>query len=304
MRQDGYTVKFAQTILAAIKAGTAPWQKPWTPEALQAATNFSTKRRYRGENAILLKIVGGNRGYTDPRWGGFHQIRRAGGMVRRGEKGVPVTVMRTSRREELDTVTGEADVRTKTFFSVQHVFNVEQADDLDLKPLTARAKPWKPREIVTQVAEDADVEIVHVRGPAAFYHPASDRITLPEHDQFQTRELHDQTLLHELGHATAHPKRLDRPEFKTKRDDQRGYALEELRAEMAAMMAGERLALGFEPMHGQSYLASWAKAIEEDPQEIRRAASDAGRIADWLLRNVDEEADDAGVPEAATAAAA
>ena len=301
MKQHGYTAKFAETILAAIRAGTAPWQKPWTPEQLQPASNFSTKRRYRGENAILLKIVGGNRGYADPRWGGFHQIRRAGGMVRKGESGVPVTVMRSSRREETEASTGETEVRTRTFFSIQHVFNVEQADGLQIEPLERRATPWAPNEIVGRVAADAEVEIIHLRGPRAFYAPASDRITLPERDQFRTAALHDQTLLHELGHATAHPSRLDRPEFKTGREDTRAYALEELRAEMAAMMAGERLALGFEPMHGQSYLASWAKAIEEDPQEIRRAASDAGRIADWLLRNVDEEGAEAGGPIAAAA---
>ena len=302
MKKDAYTWRFAETILTAIRAGTAPWQKPWTPEALQPATNFSTGHRYRGENAVLLKVLGGNRGYADPRWGGFHQIRRAGGMVRKGETGVPVTVMRASRREEIvDSATGESDVRTRTFFSIQHVFNVEQADGLQLKPLERGVTAWKPNEIVGRIAADADVEIVHVRGPRAFYAPSQDRITLPLHEQFRSRELHDQTLLHELGHATAHPSRLDRPEFKTRRDDTRAYALEELRAEMAAMMAGERLALGFEPMHGQSYLASWAMAIEEDPQEIRRAASDAGRIADWLLRNVEEEADGRESPVAAAA---
>lgn len=277
-------------------------RKPWKPEHLQPAENFATRHRYQGENAILLKIVGANLGYADPRWGGFHQIRRAGGMVRKGEKGVPVTVMRSSRQEETDVATGETDVRTRAFFSVQHVFNVEQADGLELEPLKRRQTPWAPTEVVAEVAADADIAIVHVRGPQAFYSPSSDRITLPELGQFRSRELHDQTLLHELGHATAHPKRLDRPAFKTTRDDTRAYALEELRAEMAAMMAGERLGLGFEPMHGQSYLASWAKAIEEDPQEIRRAASDAGRIANWLLRNVAEKEE--AVPAMPRAAAA
>ena len=298
-RLDQYATTFAKTMLDAIRAGTAPWQKPWTPEQLQPAQNFSTGRRYRGENAIMLKLTGMNRGYADPRWGGFHQIRRAGGMVRRGEKGTPVVVMRTSVREETDARSGETDVRTSTYWSAQHVFNVEQADGLKLAPLTARVTPWEAREIVAKVAADAEVEIVHLRGPAAYYTPSTDRVTMPERDQFKSRNLYDQTLLHELGHATAHPKRLDRPEFKTGRDDTRGYTLEELRAEMAAMMAGERLALGFEPQHGQSYIASWAKAIAEDPHEIRRAASDAGRIADWLLRNVDEE--EGAVPAAEAA---
>ena len=54
------------------------------------------------------------------------------------------------------------------------------------------------------------------------------------------------------------------------------YAHEELRAEMAAMMAGERLGVGHEPRHGTSYVASWVKALENDPRR-----SDSRR---WMHR--------------------
>ena len=32
-----------------------------------------------------------------------------------------------------------------------------------------------------------------------------------------------------------------------------------------------------------SYVSSWIKALENDPKEIRAAAVDAQRIADWLM---------------------
>ena len=61
------------------------------------------------------------------------------------------------------------------------------------------------------------------------------------------------------------------------------YARDELRAEIAAMMTGERLGVGHEPRHGAAYVSSWIKALENDPKEIRAAAVDAQRISDWLI---------------------
>ena len=91
-------------------------------------------------------------------------------------------------------------------------------------------------------------------------------------------------MLHELGHATGHPSRLNRPTLV----DHGGfgtetYAREELRAEIAAMMTGEQLGVGHEPRHGTAYVSSWIKALENNPKEIRAAAVDAQRISDWLI---------------------
>ncbi len=72
-----------------------------------------------------------------------------------------------------------------------------------------------------------------------------------------------------------------------------GYAREELRAEIAAMMTGEQLGVGHEPRHGTAYVSSWIKALENDPREIRAAAVDAQRISDWLMARERERSKDA-----------
>ena len=55
-------------------------------------------------------------------------------------------------------------------------------------------------------------------------------------------------------------------------------------AEMAAMMAGNAARrAGIEPRHGTAYVASWVKPLENDPREIRMAAVDAQKAADWLV---------------------
>ena len=52
--------------------------------------NFQSGRDYRGGNALYLALNGLERGYADPRWGGYRQIQEAGGHVRKGEKGTPI----------------------------------------------------------------------------------------------------------------------------------------------------------------------------------------------------------------------
>ena len=47
-------------------------------------------------------------------------------------------------------------------------------------------------------------------------------------------------------------------------------------------MSSERLGVAYEPQHGAAYVASWVKALKDDPQEIYKAAAEAGRISDYV----------------------
>ena len=109
-------------------------------------------------------------------------------------------------------------------------------------------------------------------------------MVLPDRSQFESQSAYTHTALHELGHATGYPDRLNRPTLvKHGGFGSEDYVREELRAEIAAMMTGEQLGVGHEPRHGTAYVSSWIKALENDPKEIRAAAVDAQRISDWLL---------------------
>ena len=300
-RVEKYARTFADRLIEALKAGTAPWQKPWKPGELCWPVNCTTGRRYRGNNAVLLLATALTRGWGEMRWAGFGQIRNAGGMVRKGEKGTPVLVWRerrgTAAASEDDT--GEEESPPSFFATVHHVFNAAQADGLDLGDPVTQAPPFEPHAAVGRVADDAHVRIVHMRGDHACYSPGADTITMPEASQFTIPSAYEHTLLHELAHATSHPSRLDRPCHGTTDRSTAEYAIEELRAEIAAMMLGERLHVGHEPRHGQAYVASWIRALDDDPSAVRNAAADSERIADWLTRNLAT----AGAPEAEPLAA-
>ena len=297
-RVSEYHARFAERLIAALEKGMAPWQKPWAPGQRVLPQNFSTGRSYRGGNAMHLVTVALERGYSDPRWGGIKQIDEAGGHVRKGEKGTPIMYVEFDRRLTVRDGQGqpvldkdgqpqprtETEKRGRPVVKVQYVWNVEQTDGLELKPLAGRGPVWEGHERAEAVMRNSGVRIDHVAGDRAFYSMREDRVVLPERGQFASQESYTHTALHELGHATGHPDRLNRPTL-TGRESfgSETYAREELRAEIAAMMTGERLGVGHEPRHGTAYVASWVKALEENPREVREACVDAQRASDWLV---------------------
>ena len=66
------------------------------------------------------------------------------------------------------------------------------------------------------------------------------------------------------------------------------YAREELRAEMSAMMTGERVGVGHDGSRGAAYVEGWIKALDTDPKEMYKAAADAQNISDYLMRPIKE----------------
>ncbi len=174
--------------------------------------------------------------------------------------------------------------RDRPLVKVQYVFNMEQTEGLKLRSLQAAGPEWEGHERAEALIRGSGVRVDHVAGDRAYYSMKDDRVVLPERSQFASQSAYTHTALHELGHATGHPDRLNRPTLvKHGGFGSDAYAREELRAEIAAMMTGERLGVGHEPRHGTAYVSSWIKALENDPKEIRSAAVDAQRISDWLV---------------------
>ena len=294
-KADEYHRQFAERIIEALKAGTAPWQKPWKPGERILPQNFRSGRDYRGGNAVYLAMHGLERGYSDPRWGGYRQIQEAGGHVRKGEKGTPIMYVEWRQRRKARDDHGnplldehgrpklEWVKRDRPLVKVQHVFNVEQTEGLQLRSLATAAPEWEGHERAEALIKASGVRVDHVAGDRAYYSLKDDRVVLPDRSQFASQSAYTHTALHELGHATGHATRLNRPTLVNHGGfGSENYAREELRAEIGAMMTGEQLGVGHEPRHGTAYVSSWIKALENDPKEIRAAAVDAQRIADWL----------------------
>ena len=288
---DEYHKQFADSIITALKEGTAPWQKPWI---WHAPSNFSSGRDYRGGNAVYLAMVALALGYRDPRWGSFLQIQKAGGRVRKGESGSPIwywqyswlKLARDDRGNPVLDARGRPRLKRvdRPFEKLNYVFNVEQTEGLRLRPLPAAPPKWRGHRRAEALIRNSGIRVDHIAGDDAHYELSTDRVVLPERKQFRSPAAYTHTALHELGHATGHSSRLKRLTLVDYAPfGSEAYAREELRAEIAAMMTGAQLGIGHEPQHGNAYVDSWIQVLENHPEEIYDASGDAQRISSWLM---------------------
>ncbi len=298
MSGDDYHRRFADAIIEQIKKGTAPWQKPWGPGERVLPANVDTGRSYRGGNSLHLASVQQEMGYGDVRWGTYRQIQALGGQVRKGERGTRILSFQDRKRVVVADERGRPrrDAEGNKVYRLERlkvphvrqysVFNAEQAEGLPGRSNPAPAPLWKTHQAAERVLEDAGVPVRHVQGDRAYYHMKRDEIVLPERGQFPSANHYYQTALHELGHSTGHPERMNRETLIQGIEGGFGspqYAREELRAEIGAMMTGDHLGVGHDPSRGAAYVEGWIQALENDPREIRRAAADAQKISDFVL---------------------
>ncbi|MCY3966446.1 MAG: zincin-like metallopeptidase domain-containing protein [Acidobacteria bacterium] len=294
-RVGEYHKTFARQIIRQLKEGTAPFQKPWKPGERSLPENLATGRRYAGGNSLYLGVAAQMKGYTDNRWATYRQIREAGGHVQRGERATQILFFSTTKLVPAKDDQGNPKLndasepvytvleRPKPFVRTYSVFNAEQTGGLPERPPATAPPEWEGHAAADAIIETSGVTVKHQAGDRAYYNLRTDEVVLPEPGQFPSTGSYYQTAIHELGHATGHPDRLNRNTL-GKKFGSPEYAREELRAEIAAMMTGEKIGLGHEPQNDSAaYVASWVKALEDDPREIYRAAADAERISRYLI---------------------
>ena len=297
-RDREYHKEFATKIIEQIEKGVAPWQKPWKPGEHVLPENFSTGKAYRGGNSLYLSAVAIDRGYSDNRWGTYKQIKAAGGYVRRGEKGTPARWASSILKKPIKDKQGHPVLDKDGKQTYQHIhlkrptgrrftlYNVEQANGLNLPERPEAAPAWQAHDAAERVIRASGTDFRHVAGDRASYNLARDRVTMPDRQQFPDAGGYYMTAMHELGHATGHPNRLNRDTLKDgikAGRDSRDYAREELRAEISAMMTNTRLGLGHNPRHGAAYVEHWVQHLKEHPEEIRDASSDAQQMSTHLI---------------------
>ena len=281
----------AESLIEQLKAGTAPWQKPWRGGEAYLPSNAASGHRYRGINVLQLLAHAHARGYTDNRWMTYKQAQALGAQVRKGERGVTVEFWQFYENQQKFDEQGRPVLdaqgkpvmerakleRPRAFFS--RVFNVAQIDGLELPPPPKHT--WNPSERASAILTASGANIEHSPGDRAFYRPSTDTITMPLPTQFPTADGYYATALHELGHWTGHESRLDRDLAHPFGSE--GYAREELRAEIASMILGSELGIGHDPGQHAAYVQSWIKVLENDPKEVFRAAADAEKIHRYVL---------------------
>jgi antirestriction protein ArdC len=170
------------------------------------------------------------------------------------------------------------------------VFNSDQCDGLPPEIATT-APPPPPSLIEPQVEYLIKATGIDFRigGNRAFYVPTEDYVQVPPPQAYFEPINWHRTALHELAHASGHPSRLNRDlsgSFGTKK-----YAFEELVAEISSAFGCASLGIVPTVRHAD-YIGSWLDVLREDNRAIIRAASQASKVADYLLGFLPEPAVD------------
>ncbi len=204
-------------IIAELEAGRVPWVQPWGTAAAKAPLampkNASTGRQYSGVNVLILWGAVIEHEFTGQSWLTFRQALSLGGHVRKGERGT--TVVYADRfipddEKKRAAETGE-DAQAIPFLKRFTVFNTDQCDALPEEIATVAPPPLpgmiEPRVEALIRATGIDFRI---GGNRAFYVPSTDYVQVPPPAAyFKPIDWH-RTALHELGHASGHPSRLNR----------------------------------------------------------------------------------------------
>lgn len=282
MQTSEYRKQVTERLIGMLESGTAPWQKPWDAgiAAMNRPHNFNG-RPYHGVNALMLWCTAIDKGYEDPRWLTFNQVKKLGGHIDKGEKAQIVEYWQWEKEVE-NPNTGEKEKVPLPHPKVYRaaVFNADQCSGLP--PLERPVQQWTPHERADRIVAANGVQVMHTSDQGAFYSPSGDYIGLPPKESFATEDAYYSTLLHEVGHSTGHPTRLNR-EFGGPFGSE-GYAKEELRAELASTFLCGELGIattGSNEQHA-AYVKSWVSALKDDYNEIFRAAADAEKICNYL----------------------
>ncbi len=284
-RQSLYA-QVTDRVIAELEEGRLPWVQPWDAASCGCAmpANGVTGRRYSGINVLILwaAVIEGR--YASQRWLTYRQAELMGGHVRKGERGTTICYADrfTPKGDEQKARDEDRDARQVAFLKRFTVFNVDQCEGLPHN-LTRSVAPTELADLLPSVQAIIRNSGADIRfgGGEAYYAPSADYVAVPPQAAFPEPINWYRTMLHELGHWTGHPSRLNR--------DQRGsfgspnYAREELVAEMASAFTCASLSIQPTVRHAD-YIGSWLAVLREDEKAIFRAASAASKAADFLLQ--------------------
>ncbi|KTD70017.1 DNA primase traC [Legionella santicrucis] len=288
MTKTPYHQVVANQIIESLKTRTAPWLKPWEPGTGngQVPYNPVTGKRYRGINVLYLMVNQSD----DNRWLTYKQAQSMDAQVRKGEKGTTIQYWKFHEEQTKYDDAGKPVLdehgnplkvqvnleRPKVFYTT--VFHASQIENMP--ELIAKEPDWSLIERAEKLLHNSGTTIIHSEADRAFYRLSTDSIHLPPKEQFKSAANYYATALHELGHWSGHPSRLDRDLGHPFGSD--AYAKEELRAEIASMLLGAELGIGHDPSQHTAYIKSWIRVLEDEPLEIFRASADAEKIVNHL----------------------
>lgn len=278
-------------IIASLESGTGAWQKGWTCgeengiNSLQPV-NATTGKAYTGINRLILALVMMDSDYTENKWVTYKQAAAAGWQVTRKQKGIMLAYYGSAeKKQDEEAQANDEDKEYYKFANPFTVFNVAQLEGYEPKEtITPPAAITENHPLLQRILENTEVRFLPEAGNEAFYIPSKDIIQMPPRKAFKSDSAYASVVCHELGHSTKQPHRCDR-DYKSKYSAEEAYAREELVAELgAAFLCSEMDCIGETIENHACYINSWIQILKHDKKAIFKAAADAQKSTDFIMR--------------------
>lgn len=251
--------------------------------------NLFTQKPYMRFNRFILMIDMIRNQFDKAYYATFNQISQAGGRLKKGSKSViiqyynfdikhKVTGVRITLNEYLVlSAAQQGNYDKKAFikffrvFNIAHIENIEEMIfDAEIKDETVDLIDINLSEnaeiFITKLKENKGLNLIHKRTNVATYSPSLDTVTMPNTEYFKDDQKYYSTLFHEIIHWTGHESRLNR--FGNTAPTSEKYAVEELIAEMGAMLIYFDYNFKEEFTNSLVYLKGWIKSTDKDKDRI------------------------------------
>jgi antirestriction protein ArdC len=276
----------ADKLISVVKEGNfGKWVKTWYESS---AFSLAKNDFYVGGNAMWLseEVQGKTAIY-----GTFNHFKEKGFSVKKGAKATYSYLAKKMPFSKKDEETGET---TLEYYFGYRVFPVFSIDDLDISEedyakLSAKGKqpkndnkPLLDKGTVEKMLEATGATLS--RGANPYYVPATHTVVVPDITKFTDSRSYYEALFHELSHATS--KNLNRKLSGWSTENAKGYAFEELIAEMSSAMLCAHFGIEKDESNTASYLDSWSKHL--DGKAMFSAVGKAMESANLILANTKE----------------
>ena len=290
-----FTEQVAERVAKQVEQGKASFQKGYDKpkSADMQPFNPATLKRFKGLNAIQLRSVAQEKGYSDPRWMSFQAANKIGAKIRKGEKGTRVESLKFAPRSETRSSSGSGETdkkqeQPKVSHQTYVVFNAEQIERMPAleKQLPAEPQQHEICERAERLIQDSGVKIEHPDSgqPYTLYDKQKDAVVVPEMESCKSPESFYGHAVRGMTDRAADQQQQNRTGPQSEAQQQQASSRLEMRREMACQTISSKLHLPKQPT-GERNKAQWAQTIRNSPNELRFAARDADRIADKVLEH-------------------
>lgn len=262
---------------------------------------------YNGINNIRLILAAKHFGFEDSRWTTFKQAQELGTKIQKGAKGIHIEYWQyakpimeinpnTKKKEQVYVIDEETGKKVPAYVKLDYpivknyvVFNAEQIEGLE-KEIPLKINHEDTIKSMENMLEHSEAKIYYDQDSRNYYSPSEDEIHVVPRDKFYNIDDFYATVSHEIAHSTGAKHRLNRKTLVE--NDGFGnitYAKEELRAELTSMFLAQKYNIKFDQRHYENhaaYLQSWVKVLQDDPNELFKAASEAEKAVQYIETNM------------------